>query len=601
MTAVPPAGYPSNSAITQGAMKTFDENILSILKEVIGVGPKQTLTLNASGQITPVNECSVYALDTYLAASAQNLDNFVSTNMRDGGLYAFCGANSARAVTFRNNQGASNKFILADGVNFLLEGPNDWILMYYSSASSGTLTEVMRSSLFRLRRLPGNQQGVNLSIVSDELTPTQFLNYVDPEGGTGPDNCQTINWSYPGLTLALFTMKDASETVVWKHSTGGAGKIYLRDNVDLTMNSKTQYLLLERRGVDAYEIGRFGFTAKIGDGGTNNASLGVANNGILAGDGSKVVQVTGTALQQFRVNAAGNGIEAFSGGAGGIPFGGDGSRALPTSGSISGTYMHAGNWTSTGTLTVASGTRIFISGTMTLNHDMVISTAQAGGAGGAVNGAPGQNGNGPNAGQGGISTADRCGGGGGGCGGAGGAGGSNTANIRAFGGGAWTTLDQASGGSSGGGGGATAASGTGGAAGGFVYFEVASTVVINGNISAHGGAGVAAGASGGGGGGAGSGGVIDLRSKGDVTINATKTVGANGGVGGNGNGSGGNGAGGGGGIVGMWSEGTFTNNGSITVTGGAAGTGGSATQAAAAGSTGITDTKTATGVCRRFG
>lgn len=53
-------------------------------------------------------------------------------------------------------------------------------------------------------------------------------------------------------------------------------------------------------------------TLGISGGGTNNASLGVSALGIYTGDGSKMTQVTGTASQQFRVNAAGTAIEAFT-------------------------------------------------------------------------------------------------------------------------------------------------------------------------------------------------------------------------------------------------------------------------------------------------
>lgn len=76
-------------------------------------------------------------------------------------------------------------------------------------------------------------------------------------------------------------------------------------------------------GATAIEAFTCGFAdisgvATIAKGGTNNGSLGVAANGIIAADGSKLTQVTGSALQQFRVNAAGNGVEAFTPSAGGF-------------------------------------------------------------------------------------------------------------------------------------------------------------------------------------------------------------------------------------------------------------------------------------------
>lgn len=73
--------------------------------------------------------------------------------------------------------------------------------------------------------------------------------------------------------------------------------------------------------------------ATIAQGGTNNPSLGVLANGIMAGDGSKVIQVTGSALQSFRVNATGNGIEAYTpSGSGFIDNMVNGGRVTGTSG-----------------------------------------------------------------------------------------------------------------------------------------------------------------------------------------------------------------------------------------------------------------------------
>lgn len=53
-------------------------------------------------------------------------------------------------------------------------------------------------------------------------------------------------------------------------------------------------------------------TGTIAQGCTNNGSLGVSALGIYAGDGSKLIQVVGSALQNFRVNAGGTAIEAFT-------------------------------------------------------------------------------------------------------------------------------------------------------------------------------------------------------------------------------------------------------------------------------------------------
>lgn len=57
-------------------------------------------------------------------------------------------------------------------------------------------------------------------------------------------------------------------------------------------------------------------TIPIARGGTNNATLGVSALGIVHGDGTKLAQTVGTALQTWRVNAGGTAIEAYTPGEG---------------------------------------------------------------------------------------------------------------------------------------------------------------------------------------------------------------------------------------------------------------------------------------------
>lgn len=247
MTAVPASGYPSNSARTQGQMKTFEENILSILKEVIGVGPKQTLTLSASGQITPVNNCSVYGIDSFNGDPTDNADNFLATNMRDGGLYAFCGADGAHAITMRHNQGASNKFILVDGVNMLIEGVNDWIIMYYSSASSGTLTEFMRSSQVRINRIAGASEESVLNISGGVITPTNFVHELNPEGSS-LDDLDTINHTTPGLAMWLIHPESVGDQINLRNNTGSSPKIFTKGGANWGLAHPNDFALLMKKG-----------------------------------------------------------------------------------------------------------------------------------------------------------------------------------------------------------------------------------------------------------------------------------------------------------------------------------------------------------------
>lgn len=264
-------------------------------------------------------------------------------------------------------------------------------------------------------------------------------------------------------------------------------------------------------------------------------------------------------------------------------------RALPTSGSISGTYVHSGNWTSTGTITAASGTRIYIKGDFTLDHAITVSTGSSGGLGTNTNNytyIQPQDGQGFGPGENRAYIRGEIGGAGGGCGGDGGNGGSDTSSKISYGGRSYTIYQSftGSGGSSG-----TCNSGNGGDGGdggGAIYIEVDGNIDLNATISANGGVGESPGGSFGSGGGGGSGGIIVFRGSGTFDLAASQELSADGGAGGNADSTSyGAGGGGGGGIIEVWVGSTLTNNGTFSVTGGSAGTG-STTQAGAAGSSG---------------
>lgn len=263
-------------------------------------------------------------------------------------------------------------------------------------------------------------------------------------------------------------------------------------------------------------------------------------------------------------------------------------RTLPTSGALSGTYVHFGDWTSTGALTFTHGTRIYLRGNMTLNHTLT-GTAQSNG-GITGNAYRGQNGGGPGGGSGGeyiAAIGAGHGGGGGGSAGAGGNGGSGTANVLAQGGPA-NPLSIILGGSGGGSGcgNGTSLGQSGGGGGPAIYIEVYGNITDNESTSANGAAGsngvVIAGGGGGGGGGS-----IVKRCSGTYTLAAAKSNSATGGAGGN-TSTGHKGGGGGGGYIEIWSGGAQTISGSNTVTGGSKGTG-SSTQDATDGSAGTTN------------
>jgi hypothetical protein len=265
-------------------------------------------------------------------------------------------------------------------------------------------------------------------------------------------------------------------------------------------------------------------------------------------------------------------------------------RTLPTSGALSGTYIHSGNVTSTSTYTFAHGTRIYLKGDFTLGHTMT-GTAQSNGGNPDSFYSIGVPGSGLSPGLGGSYQYG--GGGGGACGGNGGRGATVTTVPYESPAGGKATADWGTGGS---GGGSGAGSGTagqpgqnGGGGGAFIYIEVDGNVTLNETISADGAAGTVASSTGGAGGG-GAGGQIVIRCTGTLTLASGKKIKANGGNGGNYTGSGEKGGGGGGGMVQAWSGGSTTLTGSLEAAAGTKGTGTAGAIDAADGSAGTTET-----------
>lgn len=284
---------------------------------------------------------------------------------------------------------------------------------------------------------------------------------------------------------------------------------------------------------------------------------------------------------------------------GAVVFGGTGgsssARAIPTSGTLTGEYWHNGNWATTNTIT-CNQCRLHVVGTVTISHAITVSneidggttgTAQNGSSGSGAGLAPGQA---PNH----NTGSSPSGGGGGGNGGAGGIGGGYATGCGGRSGRAIKYEHFLPGSSGGAGEFWTSGGGSGGNGGGALLIEATDAILVDGNITATGGnGGTGAGARDGGGGGGAGGTVALITQNGNITINASKTVNVSGGNGGGGGATQSAGGGGGGGgrfFARAGGGGTYTNNGTVTVSGGSAGTGVSSGQAAAAGSAGVTDT-----------
>ncbi len=330
----------------------------------------------------------------------------------------------------------------------------------------------------------------------------------------------------------------------------------------------------------------------------NDLALGSAYTVTIDGDDSELVDGNSSMVlypQQSCVLVprviSGTGSWSNIAGPSGMPFGGNGGRQLPTSGALSGYYYHSGNWTSTGTLTAAPGTKIKVAGNISLGHTLTLLPGITGGVG-CVDGksAPAPGG-GPGGGYALLTGSDRMAGGGGGNGGRGGNGGSSTAGVYAPGGKAYS-IDEYFMGSSGGGGSSasTKDGGDGGDAGGSLYVECSGTFTSTVNIAGSGGNGADGETNDGAGGAGGSGGTIEIRAGVDINITGgsiTLDGGDGGSGGGTGGGHGGKGPGGGGGNCRLWAGNAVTGGGNVSVLGGSKGATGSSSQDAEDGEAGV--------------
>lgn len=122
----------------------------------------------------------------------------------------------------------------------------------------------------------------------------------------------TIDWANPSGARA-YTIRDVGADAHFA-MTGTAvtytdgGIVFTDGNVMKVTGAGTSGQAFISQGTSDPVFGTLG----ISGGGTNNASLGVSAVGIYNGDGSKVVQTTGTALQSWRVNAGATAVEAFT-------------------------------------------------------------------------------------------------------------------------------------------------------------------------------------------------------------------------------------------------------------------------------------------------
>jgi hypothetical protein len=119
-----PAQNGYANAINQGARKTWVEGLRSFVREMLGGADEENLVL-AADTITPtVAMCTV---DTEGGAATDNLANALQTNHPEGRPLRIRAFDPAHVVTIKHNAGGAGLFLMADGVDFVLDSRSEFI------------------------------------------------------------------------------------------------------------------------------------------------------------------------------------------------------------------------------------------------------------------------------------------------------------------------------------------------------------------------------------------------------------------------------------------------------------------------------------------
>lgn len=544
---------PSSGNRKQGPFKTALEQVVSIEKELLGGAAFYGTTLTiASGSLALVKDFMLFKVDGE-GSAADDLSNIVTgtSGLRTG---MMIGVQSVGPnLTLKHLAGGTGQISLRAGADYVLRGTDEIVFLVYLGT---TWYQILVDYTTKLRRQAGFTDWATLTPASNVVTPTNGNILID--SASAVDVNQIARTNHPDLGEFLWVgSANATYARTLKHNQGTNGRLIHNDNADIILDSTSKYVVYRAATTGGgspvlfwQEVARFGFS---------------------------------------------------SGSSGGDGFGGNGSRSLPTSGSISGDYYHDGDWTATGALTIASDTRIFVRNASTFdfstfNH--VVSTRpNSGGKGRPTSGNYGQNiatGSGPGAATvgGGAGVSVVAGPGGAGFGGRGGRGGSYSNHFMP--GGAIYSPRQFFGGTGGNSGmhyaSTSNAAPDGGEAGGALYLEISLNpggLCTLGNLNLNGGAGTNAPTTNYSGSAGASGGCFVARIRGEAILPAGRTISVNGGAGG-GVGSGGTAnaaaGGGGAGVIDIEAT-TWTNSGTLQANGGAAGSGGSYTASAGESST----------------
>lgn len=299
MTALPAAGYASDSSRTKGDEKTVIEAIISAIKEVPGGAGIAAYTLS-SNAFTPANNGCICQIDTSGGGSSDTLKNIATTNIRDGQILVLMITNNGRTINVQNGAGGSGQIYTQDSANCNLTNTLQRIAVQYN-ATTGFFYEIWRTQNIDTSPVAGvaanlmyagpssggsakpgfrslavaDVQAVHnttlgwqalatTGITSNVITPTAACHQIDTSSSS-----QQINSINPanftsGKYLILSINNVANSLTIKNQASGAANPITLAGGVDVTLATLDQSIMLQLQGTSWREIGRFGFSASAG-------------------------------------------------------------------------------------------------------------------------------------------------------------------------------------------------------------------------------------------------------------------------------------------------------------------------------------------------
>lgn len=318
-----PAWVSPASGAPQGAHYVTTQTDGTLTNEhVLGNGDGTTANVGAGTAVVDVDSTVIRTTGAQSMAGPKTLSGGpIVSGANSTGLVLRGSANDSTILT---DPGANQNVTIPSVGNssFVMTAGNQTIGGVKTLSSSPVLsTDALTGSGGNTITFPTSSQTLLGRTTNDTVTNKEFTSPAFTNNATGMtlkgsgSNTFVVDWA-PGATGQTLSLPDPNGNVDLAYKTGAAaagGFAYGIGNNTLSITGAgTTGQVPVSAGASAPAWG----VAPIAGGGTNNGSLGVSALGIYNGDGSKVVQTTGTAGQSWRVNAGGTAVEAYTPGPG---------------------------------------------------------------------------------------------------------------------------------------------------------------------------------------------------------------------------------------------------------------------------------------------